>query len=376
MGVDVMTTVVRMPSLNANEDQAVIVDWRIDDGAPVNRGEEVCIVETTKVTYEVVAEADGFLRHLVEIGQVVKNNQSIAMITATPDEDYAVLLASLEKTESVTTDRRWTKKAELVAKKLGVDMSILAAKFPDRVITEADVLASNKPVFEGRDLVEDAYPGLRPQRILLIGAGAGGGFVTLDVISRVQHQRAVGILDNNVALHGKTMMGVPILGPNSMAAEFWEKRVFDAAIICITANIADRAAIFEDMRAKGIRFANVIDPSTIVKNYVSMGEGNLIMGNGYLAPSCVLGDNNFLASHVCIEHHTKVGSHCTFGPRSTTAGAVTIGDRVKFGMGVLVEPYLTIGDNCLIPSGCVLTNNIPPNSVVKMQFSQTIKARD
>ncbi len=371
-----MTTVVRMPSLNANEDQAVIVDWRIDDGAPVNRGEEVCIVETTKVTYEVVAEADGFLRHLVEIGQVVKNNQTIAMITATPDEDYAVLLASLEKTEPVTTERRWTKKAELVAKKLGLDMSVLAAKFPDRVITEADVLASNKPVFEGRDLVEDAYPGLRPQRILLIGAGAGGGFVTLDVISRVQHQRAVGILDNNAALHGKTMMGVPILGPNSMAAEFWEKRVFDAAIICITANIADRAAIFEDMRAKGIRFANVIDPSTIVKNYVSMGEGNLIMGNGYLAPSCVLGDNNFLASHVCIEHHTKVGSHCTFGPRSTTAGAVTIGDRVKFGMGVLVEPYLTIGDNCLIPSGCVLTNNIPPNSVVKMQFSQTIKARD
>ncbi len=371
-----MITVVRMPSLNANEDQAVIVNWCIEDGAPVSRGEEVCIVETTKATYDVTAESDGFLRHLVEIDQVVKNNQPVAIITATQDEDYAAALAFLEKTESVTTDRRWTKKAELVAKKLGLDMSVLAAKFPDRVISEADVLASNKPAFEGNDLLEDAYPSLRPLRILLIGGGAGGGSVTLDAISRVQHQRAVGILDNNTALHGKSMMGVPILGPNSMAAELWEKGVFDAAIICITGNIADRTAIFENMRGKGIRFANVIDPSTVVKSYVSMGEGNLIMGNGYLAPSCVLGDNNFLASHTCIEHHTKVGSHCTFGPRSTTSGAVTIGDRVKFGMGVLVEPYLTIGDNCLIPSGCVLTNNLPPNSVVKMQFSQTIKNRD
>ncbi|MDZ4202904.1 MAG: biotin/lipoyl-containing protein [Gallionella sp.] len=371
-----MNTLVRMPSLNANEDQAIVTDWLVEDGAPVSRGTEICIVESTKATHDVSAEEGGFLRHLVSKGQVVKNNQPLAVITATSNEDYTAYLAALEQAESVTSNRRWTKKAELVAKKIGVDLNALAGRIPDRVISEADVLAFNKTAFEGTDLLEDAHPSLRPQRILLIGGGGGGGSVTLDAISRVRHQRAVGILDNNAALHGKTMMGVPIIGPNSMAAELWTNGSFDAAIICVTGKIDDRAAIFDSLKEQGIRFANVIDPSTVVKSYVSMGEGNLIMGNGYLAPSCTLGDNNFLASHACIEHDSKVGSHCTFGPRTTTSGAVTIGDRVKFGMGVLIEPYLIIGDNSLIPSGCVLTNNVPPNSVIKVQHSQTIKGRD
>ncbi len=371
-----MTTVIRMPSANANEDQAVIVNWCIDEGASVNQGDAVCVVETTKAAYDVVAETNGFLRHLVEKDHTAKTDQPIALITATPDEDYTDYLMSLDKTKAVTTDRRWTKKAALVAKKMGLDVTVLASQFPDRVISEADVLAFNKPIPKGGDLIEDAYPNMRPQRILLIGGGAGGGSITLDAISRVPHQRAVGILDNNAAVHGNTLMGVPILGPNDMVNGLWEKGDFDAAIICITGNINDRIKIFEDLKASGIRLANVIDPSTIIKSYVSMGEGNLIMGNGYLAPSCTLGDNNFLASHTCIEHHSKIGNHCTFGPRSTTSGAVTIGDRVKFGMGVLIEPYLTIGNNCLIPSGCVLTNNLPPNSVVKMQHHQIVKTRD
>ncbi len=369
------TVVVRMPVLNANEDQAIIVDWCIEDKKAVNRGNEICIVETTKAAHDIVAEADGFIRYLVKKGQVVKNDQLIAVITATPNEDYSDFITSLEKSESATTERKWTKKAELVAKKLGVDLADLTAKHADSVITEADVLEFNKSRFVGKDLLEDANPNLRPQRILLIGGGAGGGAITLETLSRIQHQRAVGILDNNAALHGKTIMGVPVIGNNNLAAELWQKKDFDAAIICVTASIIDRVTIFNNLRDQGICFANVIDPTSVVKSYVSMGEGNLIMGNAYLAPFCVLGDNNFLASHACIEHHTKVGNHCTFGPRFTTSGAVTIGNQVKFGMGVLVEPYLTIEDSCLIPSGCVLTQNLPFNSVVKMQHNQVIKVR-
>ena len=38
---------------------------------------------------------------------------------------------------------------------------------------------------------------------------------------------------------------------------------------------------------------------------------------------------------------------------------------------MLVEPYLAIGDDALVPSGCVLTTPVPANSVVTMASAQT-----
>ena len=88
-----------------------------------------------------------------------------------------------------------------------------------------------------------------------------------------------------------------------------------------------------------------------------------------------IGDNNFFASHCCVEHHSRIGSHCAFGPRTTTSGGVTIGDRVKTGMAVAIEPYVTIGGNSLIASGCVITTDVPPDSIVKAQVSHSVRPR-
>lgn len=160
-----------------------------------------------------------------------------------------------------------------------------------------------------------------------------------------------------------------------MVKELWDQQFFDTAIIVVTAQIDQRKALFEDLVTLNIPTTNVIDPSVEIRANVQMGTGNLIMANGFIAACVAIGDNNFMASHVCIEHHSTVGSHCTFGPRSATSGAVVIGNEVKFGMGVLVEPYLRIGDGSLIPSGCILTQSLPPHSVVKMHSIQTVKTR-
>ena len=52
-----------------------------------------------------------------------------------------------------------------------------------------------------------------------------------------------------------------------------------------------------------------------------------------------------------------------------------IGDKVKFGMNVAIEPYLKIGDNSLIPSGSIVTQSIPEGSVLRTQSSQKIIKR-
>ena len=366
-----MSNIIKMPMVSPNDETAILVQWHKSNNDLIRRGESVCSIETTKAMVDVEAEADGYLVRLVEQDQQVAIGAPIAVLTDTPGEDITHLL--VQKPIADLEKRQWTKKAELLAKRIGVDLHRLAENHPGKVINEADVQASLKSQDDVHDLLDDKYPHTKAQRILLLGGGAGSGIITLDVLSRLLNQRAVGILDNNPALQGKTVMGVPILGPNSLAEELWDKGMCDAMINVITANIDERAALFERLAGKGVRFANVIDPSVSVRAGVSLGQGNLIMGSSYLAACVSVGDNNFFASHVCIEHHSRIGSHCTFGPRSTTAGGVTIGNRVKLGMMVAIENYLTIGDNCLIPSGVTVTDNVPENSVLKVQQSYVIR---
>jgi sugar O-acyltransferase (sialic acid O-acetyltransferase NeuD family) len=264
----------------------------------------------------------------------------------------------------------------MVAAKLGVDLEVLSARKPGVTLGEADVIGASKAAAGGDDLVDDRHPDARRERVLLIGGGGGGGVITLDCIHRTSTQRAVGILDNNAATHGKRVMGTPVLGPTSLVEELWERKEFDTAIVVVTGSVEERRKIFESLRAKGIALANVIDPSVAIRANVKLGAGNLVMPGCFLSSCATLGDNNFLAAGTMVEHHSVIGDHCTFGPRCTLSGAVTVGSRVKFGMGVLVEPYLSIGSDSLIPSGVVVTQDVPERSTVKVHSPYVIRERD
>lgn len=411
-----MTTDIRMPSVSANEDRVLLAQWLCDSGTKVRRGDTICTVETTKATVEVEAEADGYVHHMAAAGTKVPTGDVIGMLTETaqapsPAADVSPVdrTGPQESPINAPAGRKWTRKAEIVARRAGLEIEEIYRRLGGRTLTEADIRAAidtgaaapvssdtdrskpaspPAPVKERpagtrpipapamRDLMDDANPDARPQRLLLLGGGAGAGAMTVDILAGSRRQRAVGILDNNPDVHGNAVGGVPILGSCDLAEQLWRDGMCDAVILLITKDRYERAELFGKLSARGVPFANVIDPSTEIKGGVRMGTGNLIMGRGYISTGVRIGDNNFFGSLTCIEHHSSVGSHCTFGPRTTTSGAVSIGDRVKTGMSVSVEPYLSIGDDALVASGCMITTDIPGGSVVKAQTGHVIRPRD
>jgi acetyltransferase-like isoleucine patch superfamily enzyme len=171
------------------------------------------------------------------------------------------------------------------------------------------------------------------------------------------------------------MMGVRVYGAIDIIEELWTSGQFDAVISTIVKDNDERREIFEAVTAKGIPFTNIIDTTANIRSNVRMGKGNLIVSGCYLAPSLTMGDNNFLAAYTAIEHHSVVGSHCTFGPRFTASGKVTIGDNCKFGTGIFVEPFVKIGNNTTIASGAIITGHIPENSLVKTESRLHIKSK-
>ena len=101
-----------------------------------------------------------------------------------------------------------------------------------------------------------------------------------------------------------------------------------------------------------------------------LGGGTYIYpGNALIdisRPSLVkIGSNCFMNQHFTLLTHdwvTKVflGSGRQF---LNSSGRVTIGNNVSFGQNVMVLKGVTIGDNCFIGAGSIVTKDIPSNSV-------------
>jgi 2-oxoglutarate dehydrogenase E2 component (dihydrolipoamide succinyltransferase) len=77
-------TDIRVPKLSNNDTEYVLVEWAVEDGKPVRSGDPVATLETSKAAEELVAEADGYIRHLVEVGANVRPGQLIATLSSGP----------------------------------------------------------------------------------------------------------------------------------------------------------------------------------------------------------------------------------------------------------------------------------------------------
>jgi len=62
---------IKIPNVGESVQEAVLVQWYKNDGDPVQKDEPIFVVETDKVTLEIVAEASGILKILISEGQTV-----------------------------------------------------------------------------------------------------------------------------------------------------------------------------------------------------------------------------------------------------------------------------------------------------------------
>lgn len=112
--------------------------------------------------------------------------------------------------------------------------------------------------------------------------------------------------------------------------------------------------------------------------YISyLREGGVIVGKGTMVrhktclidmtrPSLItIGENCFLNDHFTLLTHDFVSGVFVNSGRTfiNSSGRVKIGNNVRFGHNVMVLKGVTIGDNCFIGAGSIVSKDIPSNSV-------------
>lgn len=364
-----MSELMRVPFLGANDDECLVSSWAVTEGSPVEAGQLLCVLETTKTALEIYAACAGFAYPMAGRGERVSVGQPLCALAEAVQADPGALKARLanDPAAAARPAAQITKKAEILLARHGlgiVDLPPSANRITEEVVQA--FLAS-------RSVNRESKPTKYSRVGILGGASGGGAMIVIESLLRGKAQQPICIFDRDAERHGTSVMGVPVAGSIDDIEDALRAGKIEAIVIAFNRNLEERASAFEHLRARGVPFANVVDPEAQIRSEVRMGVGNVILGGTYVGAESVIGDNNFISAGVHLEHGNRLGSHCGFGPHVATSGDVTIGDRVRFGIGVFVEPCLRIGSRCVLPSGAVLTSDVPDGHVVQVSYHQRLK---
>ncbi len=195
-------------------------------------------------------------------------------------------------------------------------------------------------------------------RVLILGAG-GHGQVVADILLRAHEAGAncqpIGFLDDNSALTGTVIVGLPVLGTSVQLEEFEH----DAVIVAIGDN-RTRARIFERVQRQGEQIVNAIHPTAVIAPDVHLGTGVMICAGVVVNTGTIVGNNVILNTGCTVDHHNHIGSHVHVAPGTHLGGNVHVGEGVLVGIGTTIVPGRSIGNWAIVGAGSVVTKDIPP----------------
>ena len=367
---------LRIEKINVSDNKFLVTSIYHKNGDAVCEGDLIYSIESSKSTKDITAPCSGYvfyvdgLKEFDEypanflIAQIVKDNENPFYVTDNHCEEKSITIKD-EQPEIINVIA--TKEALSLAAKHNIDLSRIKAEY----ITKWDVVEYMKSL----DLGTYGYDSTI-KKVAIIGAGRGAMQV-LDLISQLKQYRAVAIYDDTQEKQGAYVYDVAIRGKVDFASisEDYKMGVFDYIVNAVSVSNEFREHCFDELSKYRIPYCNLIHPSVFIGQYVKIGTGNIIFPNCHIGPNTIIGNDNFFTANASIEHHNIVGDHCTCGPCVMTSGSVKIGNCVKFGTGVFVEPLVEIGDNVLIASGSIVTNNVPSDTIVRHKQNQEFVAR-
>ncbi|HKQ49539.1 MAG TPA: acetyltransferase [Phycisphaerae bacterium] len=197
--------------------------------------------------------------------------------------------------------------------------------------------------------------------IVILGAG-GHGRVVLDILLQAARHKPVGFLDNNTALHGRRIDGLPVLGDISCLAGLRERGIH-GAIVAIGDN-GIRRAMGEQIEQCGLELCSAVHPSAQLATNATFGKGVVIAAGALVCAHCQIGDYAILNTGCIVDHESMIGTAVHICPGVRLAGHVVIESGAFVGIGATVVQNVRIGFESVVGAGAVVIADVDPMTTV------------
>ncbi|MER6735082.1 acetyltransferase [Streptomyces puniciscabiei] len=210
--------------------------------------------------------------------------------------------------------------------------------------------------------------------LLIVGAG-GFARETAAAVAAGGEYRLLGHLDDNPALHGTEVDGVPVLGGSELVHE-----LSDAQVVVCVGNPRDYAARARLVRRLGLpegRYATVIHPTAAVPEATcDIGPGSVLLAHCALTTAVVVGTHVAVMPHVVLTHDDVVEDFATLASGVRLGGGARLQRGAYVGSGALVREGATVGAWSLIGMGSAVLGDVPPGEVWVGSPARRLRAAD
>jgi UDP-perosamine 4-acetyltransferase len=192
----------------------------------------------------------------------------------------------------------------------------------------------------------------------VIIAGAGGHARVVADALLTCGRRVIGFTDADASLHGKEVLGLPILGGDEILGRYGPSEVELANGLGSVSDTRARAALFERMHARGYRFTGVRHPAAWVSQRAMLAGNVQVMAGAIVQVGAQLEENVLVNTAASIDHDCRIGAHSHIAPGATLCGAVEVGRGTHIGTGARILQGVRIGRACLVPAGAVVRRSV------------------
>lgn len=136
-----------------------------------------------------------------------------------------------------------------------------------------------------------------------------------------------------------------------------------------------KIALYDKVKEKGYKFANVIHPTVGISPSARLGRGLILKACVYISCDTIIEDN------VRIEPFSAIGHNCIIGESSQISAGVIVGGHCEIGTGayiglsVPIRENTKIGCNTVIGMGSVVQKDIPADVIALGNPARVIKKK-
>ncbi len=206
--------------------------------------------------------------------------------------------------------------------------------------------------------------------LYLCGAGNSEGVRLALRINEVQTRwKKIVILDDDTTKHGKSILGVEIIGPFAMLEDA------DTESSEITNLVARSAAKRWLARGKieqyGVPFATLIHPNVDIHG-AEISPGVIAYQNSIIGPEAYIAEGSVIFMGAAAGHESRIGCCCILAPNAVVNARVKLGDGVYVGTNSSIMPEVNVGAWVTIGAGSSVIRDVPLGVTVMGVPSKTV----
>ena len=200
----------------------------------------------------------------------------------------------------------------------------------------------------------------------VIGLGSGGhAKVVIEILRCHEAYELVGLLDPKKELWGKHVLGVPVLGDDSLLSTLPDDGVGHFFVgLGGTGDTKPRQRLYELAVHCGLKPVDAIHPRAVISPSAELGAGVTVVADAVINACARLGVNVIVNTGAVVEHDCVIGDHVHIATGAQLASTVQVGRGVHIGAGATVRQCITIGERAIIGVGAVVVKDVSPHTVV------------